>query len=234
MVSQCTACPQHVSHPSSWPHLLPETGYPHAAVRPCQPHCQGQEGTNTSRLCHHRARGLALLRGYVLACPCGALRQVEPRGLSRCASPAKGCSRTAKADLVAKGIIRRAPAAPPSPARHGQLRSPGSGRNLLPSNAIAELSRPGSAYVRVAFDPSRPGSAVSDRVGRPQGGYRSIGAGAGAGAGAGGVGAGSVDPIAHLGMPARSAAGGGVPRPGPVKPRGRSEPDVLSLSGLRL
>lgn len=61
---------------------------------------------------------------------------------------AAGCDRTAKAALVAKGIIRRA-----EPV-DGGAGGGGGGSGVLP------LSRPGSAYVRSAADPFGRASAT--------------------------------------------------------------------------
>ena len=163
---------------------------------------------------------------------------------------AKGCSKTPKSELVDKGIIKRA-VPPPSPVRtsqHGQVIS-GSApkRGFFPSNAIADMSRPGSAYVRVQFDPLRPGTAVSRDTGRPEGGYNPIGRGysnhgrAGAGVGAGaGAGAGAGGGMAGGGVGGGMAGGFGLPpRAGAVDVMSNAAAGTglrrkPSLHGLRL
>jgi hypothetical protein len=81
---------------------------------------------------------------------------------------ASGCVRTGKPELVLKGIVRKVEPRPAEDAVvvSGMMVSPVS----TGGSTIPVLSRPGSAYVRVAIDPMRPPTAV-DRSGRAVGGY---------------------------------------------------------------
>lgn len=111
--------------------------------------------------------------------------------------------------MVAKGIIRKTESTTPKGGAGGASGAAAAPARV-PYNQVKHLSRPGSAYVRVAYDPTRPGSAIGDRHGRPVGGYKTIGAAKASGATGGGSGSGA-DLLAHIAedSPAHAPAAGG-------------------------
>ena len=122
-----------------------------------------------------------------------------------------------------KGIVRKVE------TRESTAPSVVSGIPVSPiaAGSISTLSRPGSAYVRVAIDPTRPPTAALDRSGRAIGGYAAL---ARVGTPTGSVAAG----LRRVDSGLSTGSGGGAPSPlasgyGPVDPLAGT--DVLGGGG---
>merc|ERR1719195_330772 len=89
-------------------------------------------------------------------------QSISPRDFASCSEAIwplfadAGCLKTAKEELVAKGVLRRAIPGVDSELVQGAGRS---GNGIL-----HEFSRPGSAYVKAAAHRPRPGSGMLPRL----------------------------------------------------------------------
>eukprot|EP00928_Gymnodinium_smaydae_P005454 TRINITY_DN11856_c0_g1_i1.p1 TRINITY_DN11856_c0_g1~~TRINITY_DN11856_c0_g1_i1.p1 ORF type:complete len:263 (+),score=52.29 TRINITY_DN11856_c0_g1_i1:89-790(+) len=73
---------------------------------------------------------------------------------------ARGCERLSKAELVSRGVLRKA-----SPKLESELLSESASGEASRRGVVTEYSRPGSAYVVVKEFPPRPGSVAGGRPG---------------------------------------------------------------------
>lgn len=90
------------------------------------------------------------------------------RAASHCGHAAQGCVESSKADLIAKGIIRKASSSPTAAS------VPAAVQRSSGAQPLQHLSRPGSAYIRVSVNPFRPSTGAQptrDARGRTRGGY---------------------------------------------------------------
>lgn len=137
-----------------------------AAADPTQRNSSGPRATPLHAAAQHEHGKICMM---LLAAHANPLflddNGVTPTDFASCSEPVwphfagAGCSRTAKEDLVAKGVIRRASAALEQELRGSGAEGKG-GSGPSTQGLLSEFSRPGSAYVLSAKHPPRPGSAV--------------------------------------------------------------------------